>query len=334
MNGFLSSFSGVELLQLIPILFGGLIAAAIVVLLMGALGRPRMEIDTRGTRRPAPSDVERLFSPLASRLLRRRAGGRARLARELTWTRSRFSPELFTVIPVVAAPAAALIMFGVGVFEGMDTTMTAIICVAAALGGWFYVPSRHNAAMRRRRAAAHEDAVVFMGQYARTAMTSPDMPTIFAEMNRYVIEERHRFAARQLANPRRRYGVQPYDSAIWQGLVDMMARSSQGLVRDGATLEDPDILQQFVVFCDDPDMTTFLVHLRTASIQHRRLDPGQLDAEVRELRAARIDEARASWARLVNEATIYLVVFNLPILFGVILGPFLSPYIPGLLGGG
>ena len=327
-------FSGIGLLQLIPVAFGGFIAAAIVVLLLGALGRPKMEVDPKGTRRPAPSDVERLFGPLSSRLLRRRAGGRARLARELTWVRSNLSPEIYTVIPYVAAPGAALILFGISVFVGMDTTTTALVCAAGALAGWFYISSRHNAAMRRRRAAAHEDAVVFMGQYARTAMTSPDMPTIFAEMNRYVIEERRRFAARQLANPRRRYGTQPYDSAVWQGLVDMMARSSQGLVRDGATLEDPDILQQFVVFCDDPDMTTFLVHLRTASIQHRRLDPGQLDAEVRELRAARIDEARASWARLVNEATIYLVVFNLPILFGVILGPFLAPYLPGLIGGG
>lgn len=332
-NGFLSTLGQVTLSDWIPTVVGALIAASIVVLLMGALGRQRSVTNAAGARVSAPSDVERLFGPLLNAVLRRRAGGKGRLARELGWTGSRLSPEAFTVLPFVLTAAGILVGLAMGTLIKADLTPTGLFALAFAVIGWFYVPSRHNAAIRARRAAAHNDAVTFMGQYARTAMTTRDMPTILAEMNKYVLQERSRSAARAALRGANRRARGSYDSAVWMGLSSMMERGAQGLVREGATLEDPDLLQQYAIYCDDYDMSNFLVHLRNASIQHRSLDPRQLDAEVRELRTARIDEVKASVARVVMEATLYLVLFNLPILFAVILGPFLAPYLPALFSG-
>lgn len=333
-DGFLSSLNQVTLSAWIPTVVGSLAVASIVVLLIGALGRQRTVINARGQRVPAPTDLERLFSPLMRLFLHRRAGGRGRLARELGWTGSRLSPEAFTAIPFILAPAGILLGLALGALIGTDLTTSGLFAAGFAMVGWFWIPSRHNAAIRARRKAAHEDAVIFMGQYARTAMTTRDMPTILAEMNKYVLQERSRFAARAGLRGSSRRAKGSYDSAVWVGLSQMMERGAQGLVREGATLEDPDLLQQFTVYCDDYDMANFLVHLRNASIQHRSLDAKQLDSEVRELRAARIDEVKASWARLTTMATVFLVLFNLPVLFAVILGPFIAPYIPVFLSGG
>jgi hypothetical protein len=329
----LSNFEQIPPSSLILTVVGALAMAAIVVLLMGALGRQRESTDARGKRGPAPSDLERLFGPLMGAIIRRRAGGKGRLKRELGWTGSRLTPEIFTALPFVLAPAGILVGLALGTLVGADLTISGLFAAGFAVVGWFFIPSRHNAAIRGRRKAAHEDAVIFMGQYARTAMTTRDMPTILAEMNKYVLQERLRFAARAALRVNRR-ARSSYDSAVWVGLSQMMERGAQGLVREGATLEDPDLLQQFAIYCDDYDMANFLVHLRNASIQHRSLDPKQLDAEVRELRAARIDEVKASWARLTTEATVFLVLFNLPVLFAVILGPFVAPYLPVFFSGG
>jgi hypothetical protein len=210
----------------------------------------------------------------------------------------------------------------------LDPETSLAVGGAGALIGWFYLRSRLNSAMRKRQNLIRDDSIDLMGTYASIAVASSDMTTIFAEIDKQAQEEHARAALRFAQSGRTRSRPGPYDGEVYVGLHNMMTNAAQGLVRDGADVGNPDLLIAYAIYCNDDDMNDFLMQLRQATIQHRAVTSEQIEQQVRDLRALRIDQIRSTEASAQLKATVYLVFFNLIILFAVIMLPFIAPYIP------
>jgi hypothetical protein len=313
----------------LPLFAATLAAVGLMLLFFAIFGRPKKSLSITGELRFEPSDIEKFFLPLAQMLIRGRVGGQAQLARELQWTRSRLTPASYLLLPFVFTPTGFIggLMLAYLVL-GFDF-QTALLCgLAGAVIGWFYLRSTHSRALRARQDLIRDDAIDLMGTYASVAVSSSDMTTIFAEIDKQVREERERAKLRLAGNGRRRSRPGPYDGEVYLGLSNMMDNANQGLVNESGDMEHPDLIQTYAIYCNDYDMTNFLMQLRQAAIQHRAIKSDQIEQQVRELRLLRIDQIKSTEASQQLKATVFLVLFNLLILFAVILLPLVAPYIP------
>jgi len=319
------SFNSIAL----PLFTAGLAAVAVILIISALFSRPKTVVTVTGERKIEASDLEKFFLPLFNLLIRRRKGGRAQLERELLWTRSRFKPEAFLLLPFILTPAGFVAGFAFGyLFIALDAGTSLAVGGGGAVMGWFFLRSRLNSAMRKRQALIRDDSIDLMGTYASVSVASSDMTTIFAEIDKQSQEERERSRLRMVQSGRMRSRPGPYDGEVYVGLHNMMDNASQGLVREGADVENPDLLINYAIYCNDDDMNDFLMQLRQATIQHRSVTSEQIEQQVRELRLLRIDQIRSSEATQQLKATVYLVFFNLLILFAVIMLPFIAPFIP------
>ena len=334
-SGGLDSGSGFNFGALALPLFTAILAAVAVMLIFFAIfGRPKSVTTITGERRFEPSDVEKFFLPLAQMLIRGRVGGQAALARELQWTRSRLTPESYLLLPFVLTPTGFIGGLLIAYLALGFDFQTALLCgLAGGVAGWFYLRSTHSRAIRSRQNKIRDDAIDLMGTYASVAVSSSDMTTIFAEIDKQVREERDRSKLRLAESGRRRSRPGPYDGDVYIGLSNMMDNANQGLVNESGDMDNPDLIQTYAIYCNDYDMTNFLMQLRQAAIQHRAIKSDQLEQQVRELRALRIDQVKATEAAQQLKATVFLVLFNLLILFAVILLPLVAPYIPTWISG-
>ena len=319
----------------IPALVAVAAAFAVILFMVGIFARPKIITRLDGQKDWDKSDLVKFLVPLADIFLKRRPGGRDQLQRELNWNRSRLSPEAFLLIPFILAPTGFIvgIIFALAVVN-LDFTTALMVGGLGAVIGWFFLRSSHNGKIRGRSARIRDDTIDFMGTFASVAVWSRDISTIFQEMNNQVLEEKNRSQGRLALNMtgrRRRPG--PYDTEVYRGLSAMVEKAATGIIRADASMNNPDPIQEFAIHCDDYDMTNFLMQLRQNYLNRSGVDPEQIEKQVKELRALRIDEIKASEASFQLKATVYLVFFNLLILFIVLMAPFVAPYLPQIISG-
>ncbi len=312
----------------LPLFTAGLTVLAIVLIFYAIFSRPKTIITVTGEPRFEPSDLEKIFSPLFGTLVRRRVGGRAQLARELLWTRSRLKPEAFMLLPFILTPTGFVAAFALGYFAlAFDFATSIGFGFGGAIMGWVFLRSRHNSAMRKRQNIIRDDAIDLMGNYASVSVATDDPTTIFSEIDKQTQEEHARAKARFLTSGKNKAMRGPYDGDVYIGLHNMIIGSDQGLVLEGADVDSPDLLQSYAIYCNDDDMTAFLMQLRQTIIQKRTIEADQLEQQVRDLRELRVDQIRSWEATQAIKAMVYLVFFNLLILFTVLMLPFIFPFI-------
>ncbi len=321
--------------RLVVPLLAGLLVAVTAVLVLGAFRRQRTILTPAGARL-APSDMERLFAPLARVLAARRKGGRRRLEQELTWARSGWSPELFVLAPWIGLPLGMLAAGGTGAIAELDADMLVAMTLIGGVIGYFYPKARIGRVLKRRAAAIDEDVPAFIAQVGRVASAVDDHYQNFTAIYERVTAESLRAEARQTLLDElrtRRYGS-PYASDLWTGFRAMMDRH-QELARAEADFDDPDPLLEFATWCDNDELTVFLLDQRQRRLADYRIDAAGVDAYVARLRRRRIEAVRRSLPRMQSEALVFLVLFCLPMLFAVMMVPILaSPSVLGLFLGG
>lgn len=283
-----------------------------------------------GSRRLEPSDLEKLLTPLGRRVGRRRK--LHRVQQELEWARiSRFSPELWVLLPFLAGPGIGLVILSLMLSSGGEVGTAVIAGVVGMVVGIIYPRTLLSGRLKARSKAIRRDVLPFMSQYARTATLAKDMTLTFDTMKNLVDAEQSQFESRlrlPSANRRqlqRRRTESPYASDLWLGLQLMMRHASSGLFRAAADYDRPDPLIAYAIFVDDRDFSRFIDKLRQARSHDRNFSPDQLDLEVTNLQARRIQEVEQSFAAMVAKGTLYLILFNMPLLLAVALAPVVGP---------
>lgn len=307
-------------------------AVALVFIGLSIVAPRRVILAPDGTRRFEPSDLEKFLAPLAARFARLRGRSLKRVAQELEWARiDYFSPELWVLLPIFTGFGVGLVVLTLLAQAGMNPAMSGIAGFIGAFIGFMYPQVYLSRRLNARQRAIRDDVIPFIAQFARTAAVAKDITTTFEIMNNLAIAEQAQYEARLKMAPHlrsrlKRLQVQrPYSSDLWLGLQIMMRHAAQGLYRANADYDHPDPLIAFAIFSDDPDIGRFIDKLRSARANNRNVGPEQLDIEVRNLHLARIQEVRRSFAKLVAEATFFLVIFNMPLLLIAALAPVIGP---------
>lgn len=310
-------------MSLVVPIIAALLALATVSLLFSAFRRQKTVLMSSGARRVAPSDIEKLLGPIARMLMGARGGGgRQRVAMQLQWANSRWSPEAYVLMPWILGPSLAVSAMVAFASIGLDFTLIGAGGFLGGLVGFLYPGVKIGGRLKVRRAKIAADVPVFMAQYARTAAIDSNMNRILAEMYNRVIQERARTAARaglEESIRLRRYGS-AYASDLWTGLTVMMERQ-EGLVRPTATFDDPDLLLEFIIWCDDADLAKFMVNQRLGRLENRKVEGTLVDKEVASIRKERIEQIKRSIPKQQTKAIMFLVGFCLPMLMAVLLIP-------------
>lgn len=317
----------------------GIGAAALVLLAAAAVGRRKVIRTPDGEVIVVPTEFDQLLAPLVRFLTSGKRRDLEQVARDLDHARiSRFSPEVWVVLPWLLGIGGALALLTLVSAAGTDPALAIIVCLIGGFLGFMYPRVTLSGRLRRRQAAIKEDVLPFMAQFARTATVARDMTTTFEIMNGLAKEEREQFEARARLSPAERRRLErmrmrsPYASDLWVGLALLMRQASGSLYRGGADYAHPDPLIEFAVFADDPDFARFIDKLRQASAAIRNLSPEQLDIDVSNLQIQRVAEVQGTFARMLSESTFVMVMFCFPLLLIAALAPTIGSLI-GLFGG-
>lgn len=302
------------------ILLTAILAAALVPLWYTAL-RPRRYVRTPTGRQVEQSDLERLLAPLVE-IAGGRPNGRDRLLRQLEWARvDWWTPETWSLLKLFAGPVAGFAGLIVLLAVGAPTIAALAIALGGGGGGFLYPRVYLNGRLRRRQAAIARDVPVFLNLYARTAVVVRDTTAILEAIAALVAREQASREGAEGVSIRVKRRRNPYGSDLWLGLEMMLKQRALGLYRRGATAATPDALIGFALFCNDPDLNTWVDRVRQAREAQRHLSPEQADILVNTLQQRRLWAVRRSFARLQARATIILVAVNMPLLLLSILAP-------------
>ena len=309
-----------------------LLAAVLAALLPAAWWvalRPRKIIRGPSGRQVEASDIERLLSPIVA-MASGRSGGRERLLRQLEWARiDWFTPETWSLLKILTGPVAGFGSLLVFLTIGASTMLALILAVCAGATGFLYPRVYMNGRLNRRQASIARDVPVFLNLYARTAVVVRDTTAILEAIAALVARESASRVGVEGVTPRSRRHTNPYSSDLWLGLELMLKQRALGVYRRGATLTNPDALIGFSVFCNDPDLNTWVDRVRQAREAQRHLSPEQADILVANLQQRRLWQVRRSFARLQARATVVLVAVNMPLLLACILTPVIVVAISG-----
>ena len=322
-----------------------LFAAGAVMLLLiayGAMEGQRYEVDEFGDKVPVPSDVEQFIAPLFGRFTRTSSVSRQRALFEMQWAGlEKFTPEFWTLLPFLIAPAGLIGGVAIGIMANLAPQTAGLLGVISAFMGATWPRNRKNGAITRRNELVREDTPRFISTFARIYVTFKDTSRTFEAMLERAL--RSRIADSAIKDPklerqmprrvvRRLRGRSGYESPIWTGLERLISaqRGNRSIVdRDMSTTGRADPITEFAFFCNDPDMTRFIQLIRENWVQDRRTDPDQIDEFVKSIQARRIQEIRQSFAKMQAEATTFLVLFNFPVLMGVIFMPLIGTLVGG-----
>jgi hypothetical protein len=325
-------------------IFLGIAAAGVAILLLvlvyGAIEGTRYVVDQNGIMVPEPSDIEQLLAPLWRRQMSGLRGGRDRALIEMRWAGlEKYSPELWTLLPLVLGPAGLAGGFGVGTILHLGLPLLPIFAIGLGVVGYSWPNSHKGGKVRARNDLIREEVPRFIGTYSRLYMIQRDPGRAFESMAERVLRFRNADApikdpkaARLLRRRSRLRGRGGYDSPIWDGVMALAQAQRNGkpiVDREMAAQGKSDPLTNFALFCNDRDITRFVTLVRESWVLDRPLNPETIDVLARNVQEGRVQEVRQSFARMQAEATTFMVTFNFPVLMMVVALPIIATIVMG-----
>jgi hypothetical protein len=275
-----------------------------------------------GRLRPAPTDIERLLAGFGARFYRKPDPS---LARRLEWAQIPIAntPPAWRSLLILAPLTVGISTFSVMGVAGGNTFGGAVLAVVAAFVVRLYVSSRLDNYIAARTAAINDDVPAFMSSFARILAVRrdfvPSLETIAESAERERIARGAGGALRRKAI--RPSDFNPYASELYTGLIRLMARKNEGLIRADATMERPDPLLDWAIWCDNSEITELASAIRSARLANRQLRAEEIDTLEDNFRAAREQRVEREAADAASRTTSILVVFNLPLLLAAMLVP-------------
>lgn len=275
-----------------------------------------------GRLRPAPTDIERLLSGFGARFYGKPDPG---LARRLEWAQIPIAntPPAWRALLVLAPLAAGVALFSVMGIAGGNTFGGAVFAGVAAFVVRLYVSSRLDNFIDARSKAITADVPAFMSSFARILAVRRDFIAALDAIAESAERER---LARGAGGALRRKAIRPsdfnpYASELYTGLIRLMARKNEGLIRADASVERPDPLLDWAIWCDNEEITELASAIRSARLANRQLRAEEIDTLEDNFRSAREQRVEREAADAASRTTTILVVFNLPLLLAAMLVP-------------
>jgi hypothetical protein len=295
--------------------------ALLIPAILAATSRTRVR-GLDGRLRLAPTDVERLLQGFGARFYGKPDPA---LARKLEWAGIPFAntPPAWRALLLLAPAAAFAAVFSLMGVSGRLGPGGLILAGAAAFLVRLYVSSRLDNVIDARRKAIAADVPAFMSSFARILGVRRDWVLAFESIAEAAERER---AARGAGGALRRRAVRtsdfnPYASELYTGIIALMARKNEGLLRPGAGMSDPDPLLEWALFCDNSELYALADAIRSARASGRALKADQVDNLEDGFRAAREERLNREAADAASRATAVLVIFNLPLLLAAVIVP-------------
>ena len=296
---------------------GGLL----VITLFGLVFRSKVR-DFDGRLIPAPTDIERLLEGFGARFFSKPD---PTLARKLVWARIPIAntPPAWRALNLLGPISTALLGYIV-VGGGAGNVLWGIILAAG--GGFFaylFISSRLDNVIDAREMEIAASVPAFMSSFARILAVRRDWVATMETIAQAAEKER---AARGAGEALRRKAVRPndfnpYASELYTGLIMLMARKNEGLIRRDASVERPDPLLEWAIWCDNGEIFELADAIRAATVQNRPLRAEEVDILENGFRARREERIIREAADAAARTTAILVIFNLPLLLAALIVP-------------
>ena len=303
-------------LVLIVAIAWGLLAASLPSLVYR--GKIR---DFDGRLIPAPTDIDRLLNGFGSRFFSKPD---PTLARKLIWARIPIAntPPAWRALNVLGPIAAALIGYTVAA-SGGNTLGGILLGGGGAFFAYLFISSRLDNFIAAREKAIAAAVPAFMSSFARILAVRRDWVATMEAIGLAAEKER---AARGQGEALRRKAVRPndfnpYASELYTGIIMMMNRKNEGLIRRDATVDRPDPLLDWAIWCDNSEIFDLADAIRAATIQNRPLRAEEIDILENGFRSRREERITREAADAAARTTGILVLFNLPLLLAALIVP-------------
>ena len=278
-----------------------------------------------------------LFTPLITR----RGGyaspeGQAKLALRLHHAGEPMTPDAWQLFKLALPFGLGIGLFSLGMLIG-NPGLAMIFGLLGAVVGILYPNAMLNGRMAARTMAVRRDVPVFLETLSVFVGAGLTVAQAIEEMSK--ISNRYRPTARGATlSADQRQVVKPNTTAalrgpLWREIRTLALAPGGNLFRRDADTADsrPDPLQQFAINANTPELTDFIRDLREAL--RSGLPPAQQTRQIRE-RAHYLREEHRYWLKeqvpkRQRNATGALVVFNMPILWVVTMGPSIMLLVSG-----
>jgi len=254
--------------------------------------------------------------------------GKAKLALRLHHAGEPMTPDAWQLLRLAAPFGLGIALFSLGMLAGAPD-LAFLFGLLGAMIGYVYPNAYLNRRISDRTDAIRRDVPVFLETLSVFVGAGLTVAQSIEEMSK--ISNRYRPNVRGAAlSPEQRLVVKSGSTAalrgpLWREVRTLALAPGGNLFRRDADTADsrPDPLQQFAINANTPELTDFIRDLRESL--RSGLPPAQQTRQIRE-RAHYLREEHRYWLKeqipkRQRNATGALVIFNMPILWVVTLGP-------------